>query len=108
MSTVQLPGAKWYDKQMVMHTGYCSSDVSLAREFQKHLSSAIRKHGVIFQVKLKRASKLKWTTMEYLFQNDAYVAHKYVNMFFNTNQFPSLPFCGTHTKPHCDRGLSNH
>ena len=30
MSTVQLPGAKFYEKQMVMHTGTRTSNVSLA------------------------------------------------------------------------------
>ena len=30
MSTVQLPGVKGYDTQMVMHTGTCTSDVSLS------------------------------------------------------------------------------
>ena len=29
-------------------------------------------------------------------------------MFCNTNQFPSLPFCGPYTKPHGVRGLSKH
>ena len=46
--------------------------------------------------------------MEYNVQNDADVAHKYVKIFFNKNQFPSLPFCGPHTKPHGVRGLSKH
>ena len=59
---MQLPGKKVYDTQMFMHTGTCTSDVSLASEFQKHLSTAARKHGVIDQGKYtKRASKLKWT-----------------------------------------------
>ena len=31
--------------------------------------------------------------------NDA-IAHKDVNIYCNTNQFPELPFCGTHSKPH--------
>ena len=31
-----------------------------------------------------------------------------VKMFFNTKHFPSLPFCGTHTKPHGVRGSSKH
>ena len=31
MSTVQLPGAKWYDTNMVIHTGTRASNVSLAR-----------------------------------------------------------------------------
>ena len=51
ISTVQLPGAKGYNIQMVMHTGTRTSDVSLANEFQKHLSNAALKHGVIYQGK---------------------------------------------------------
>ena len=33
---------------------------------------------------------------------------KYVNMFFNTNQFLSLSFCGPHKKPHRVKGSSKH
>ena len=29
-------------------------------------------------------------------------------MYCNTNQFPSLLFCGPHSKPHGTRGLDNH
>ena len=29
-------------------------------------------------------------------------------MYFDTNQLPSLPFCGPLTKPHGERGLSKH
>ena len=29
-------------------------------------------------------------------------------MYCDTNQFPALPFCGPHTKPHGARGLSKH
>ena len=29
-------------------------------------------------------------------------------MYGNTNQFPELPFCGPHSKPHGARGLSKH
>ena len=47
MSTVQLLGATPYDTQIVMHTGTCTSDVSLARYLKKHLSSVAHKHGVI-------------------------------------------------------------
>ena len=36
MPIVQLTAAKGYDTHMVMHTGTCASDVSLAREFKKH------------------------------------------------------------------------
>ena len=54
MPTVQLLGARIYDTQMIMNTGTCTSDVILAREFQKHLSNAARNHGVIDQGKYKK------------------------------------------------------
>ena len=38
---------------MVMHTGTHTYDVSLAGKFQKRLSTAVRKHGVIDQGKYK-------------------------------------------------------
>ena len=31
-----------------------------------------------------------------------------MKIYFNTNQFPSLPFCGPHPKPHGARGSSKH
>ena len=49
MSSVQLSVAKLYDEQMVIHTETCTYDASLAIKFQKHLSNASRKHGVIYQ-----------------------------------------------------------
>ena len=33
---------------------------------------------------------------------------KDVKMYCNTNQFPELPFCGQHSKPHGARGLGKH
>ena len=33
---------------------------------------------------------------------------KDLKMYCNTNQFPELPFCGLHSKPHVSRGLSKH
>ena len=33
---------------------------------------------------------------------------KYVKIYCNTNQFPALPFCGPHSKPHGARGLGKH
>ena len=43
ISTVKLLGAKFYETHMVMHTGTHTSDASLARNFQKHLSNAGQK-----------------------------------------------------------------
>ena len=54
MSTVQLPGSKGYGNKMVIHSITRTSDVSLDREYQKLLSHAARKHGVIDQEKYKK------------------------------------------------------
>ena len=50
----------------------------------------------------------KWTDRQYHVQDNADVAHQDVRMYCSTNQFPSLPLCGLHSKPHGARGLSNH
>ena len=31
-----------------------------------------------------------------------------MKIYCNTNQFPELPFCGPHSKPHGARGMSKH
>ena len=68
-----------------------------------------RKRAVIYQVKYsKRSSKIQWTDREYHLQYNAYVAHKDVKMYCDTNQFPTLPFLGSHPKPHGSRGLGKH
>ena len=60
--------------------------VSLAKEFQKHLSKEHRKHGVIDQGKYrKRVIKRKWTDIEYHVQDNVDVLHKYVKMYCDTN-----------------------
>ena len=38
MSNVQLPGSNIFDSQIQMHTGNQKYDVSLAKEFQHHLT----------------------------------------------------------------------
>ena len=53
MTKVQLPGSKGYEKQMEMHTNTQKEDISIARDFQKHLSNTARKNGVIDQGKYK-------------------------------------------------------
>ena len=71
-----------------MHYFTQNNDVSLAKQFQKYLSKEHLKHGVIDQVKYrKRASKIKWTDIEYHVQDGADVAHKNVKIYCNTNQF---------------------
>ena len=50
----------------------------------------------------------KWIERKYHIQDNADVELKYVKMYCNTNQFPTLPFCGPHSKPHGARGLGKH
>ena len=50
----------------------------------------------------------KWTEIKYHVQDNAEVELKYVKMNCNTNQFPALPFCGPHSKPHGSRGMVKH
>ena len=46
-------------------------------------------------------------TVSFHYQDNADVAHKEVNIYCETNQFPALPFCGLHPNPHLSRGLIN-
>ena len=48
----------------------------------------------------------KFTDIQYHVQDNPDVAHQYVRMYCNTNQFPALSFCGPHSKPHGATGLS--
>ena len=48
----------------------------------------------------------KWTDRQYHVPDNADIAHKYVKMYCNTNQFPSLLFCGLYSKPRSARVLS--
>ena len=62
ISNVQLPGSKIFYLQILMHYRTQNNDVSMAKEFQKHMSKKHLKHGFIDQVKYKkRSSKIKWT-----------------------------------------------
>ena len=86
-----------------------NNDVSLDKGLQKHMSKEHCKHGFIDQVKYrKRASKRTWTDREYHVQDSADFAHKDLKFYFDTNQFPVLPFCGPHPKSRGARGLVKH
>ena len=54
MSNFQLPGTNRFYSQMQIHTINQKSDVSLAKEFQQHLTKKHRKNGVIDQGKYKK------------------------------------------------------
>ena len=94
---------------MHMHTSTQNNDVSLAKEFQQHLSIENRKNCVIDKGKfIKRASERKRTDRKYHVQDNVDVAHKYVKIYFSTKKLVELPFCGPYSKPHGARGLSKH
>ena len=44
--------------------------------------------------------EIKWTDRQYHIQYNSDVAHQYVKMYCNKNQFLELPFGGPHSKPH--------
>ena len=50
----------------------------------------------------------KWIERKDHVQDNSVVELKDVKLYCNTNQFPALPFCGPHSKPHGVRGMSKH
>ena len=50
----------------------------------------------------------KWTDRQYHVQDNSDVSHQDVRIYCGTNQFPSLLFCGPHSKPYGARGFSKH
>ena len=92
-----------------MHTVTENKDVSLAREFKNHLGGKHRQNGAIDEGKsIKRFMERKWIERKYYVQDNASVELKDVKTYCNTNQFPALPFCGPHYKPHGARGVGKH
>ena len=101
MSKVQLTGSIRFDSQIKMYTGTENKYLSLAKEFKYHMEGEHHKNGVIDQGKSrKRFMKRKWTEINYHVQDNASVELKDVKIYCNTNQFPTLPFCVPHSKPH--------
>ena len=109
MTTVQLHGASDYDSQMAMNILTANTDISLAREFQKHILDPTWAHGLLDHGKcIKCASKWNWNERDYHVQDNKDVYHISVRISCETTQFPELSFCGLHAKPHRGRGLSKH
>ena len=109
MSTVQLPGSNRFDSQMQIHTVTQKYDLSLAKEFQQHLTKKYHKDGTIDQGKnKKRFTEIKWTDRQYHVQDNSSIEHQDVRMYCNTIQFPELSFCGPYSKPHGAKGLSKY
>ena len=94
---------------MQMHTGNQKYDVSLAKEFQHHLTKEHHKNGVFDMGKYKkRLMERKWTDWQYHVQDNFDVAYQDIRIYCNKHQFPELPFCGPHSKPHRAKDLSKH
>ena len=107
MITGQFPCSATIKSYMIMHTAMSNSDISLAREFQNHLSDPKRAHGLIYHRKDRKLYiKLKWTDREYHVQDRKYLQQKSVKMACASTKFQALSFCGSHEKPHGVRGLS--
>ena len=50
--------------------------------------------------------EIKRTDIQYHVQDNDAVAHKYVRIYCNKNQFPALHICGPNYKPSFARGLN--
>ena len=88
-----------------MHIGTENKYVSLAKEFKDYLEGEHRQNGVIDQGKSRKIfMKRKWTEIKYHVQDNSSVELKDVKMYCNANQFPTLPFCVPHSKPHGAKG----
>ena len=62
MTTVQLSVAADYESQTGKHTSDANTDISLAREFKKHISDPTQAHYLLYHGKdRKHASKQIWT-----------------------------------------------
>ena len=71
MPTVQLRGAADYDS----HTSTANTDISLEREFQKHISDPTQAHGLLDHGKDRNfSSRLKCTDHEYHVQEKNYMS----------------------------------
>ena len=109
MYKVQLPGSVRFDSQIIIYTGTENKYVSLAKELKNHLEEEHRQNGAIDQGKPRKIfMERKFTERKYQVQDNAAVELKDVKIYCNKNQFPELPFCGSHSKPHGARGLSKH
>ena len=109
ISNVQLPGSNRFYYLVQIHTSNQNNYVSLSKEFQQHLTKEHSQKWCHWSGQMQKSLiERKWTYRQYHVEDNADVAQKYVWIYFNTNQFLALPFCGTHSKPHGARELSKH
>ena len=54
ITTVQLHVEETTNSQLVMHTSMSNTDISLAREFKKHISYSTRAHDYIDHVNYRK------------------------------------------------------
>ena len=64
-------------------------DVSLAKEFQQHLTNKHQKYGIVAQGKYKKQFMvIEWTNRQYHVQDNAAVENQDLKIYCNTSQFP--------------------
>ena len=109
MSNVQLPGSRTFDSHILMNyftkkmmSVWINNPKIICLRMIVNMASLIRENTGEYPV------KEKITYIEYHVQDNADVAHKDVKMHCDTNQSPTLRFCGSYPKPHVARGLGKH
>ena len=101
MSNIQLPGSKRIYSQILTHS--CTPKL-MSVWINDYKNICIRMIINMDSLIRKKYRKIKWTDREYHVQDNDDVPHKYVKNYCDTNQFPTLPFCSSHPKPHGARG----
>ena len=91
MISVQRPVAASYESQVEIHTSTTNTEISLAREFQKHISYPTWSHGLLdLGNDIKLGSKWKWNERDYHVHDRKYVSHISVKFSYATTQFQAL------------------
>ena len=89
-----------------MHTGNQKYGVSLAKEFQHHLTKEHHRNFVFDQGKNNREFIKNGQTDIIMFRL-LLMLHTKMRKCIVKKRFPALPFCGSHSKPHGERGWGN-
>ena len=99
------PGGRIFNQP----TGTLTSNVSLVSEFQKHLSTAELKRGVVYQGKFKNGQvNESGQKGDIMFRMMLMSRIKMLKCFVIQTSFYKLTFCGPHKIPHGIRGLIKH
>ena len=73
---------------MAVHIATKHSDVISVHEFQKHLSNASHKRGILYHGKHLKKSRKRCSNRKYHVQHNKYINHQGVKMYCATKSFP--------------------